>query len=36
MIVAAQALYQKFSSAKNLLVPLDEYLKETQNSIQKK
>jgi uncharacterized protein len=36
MIVAAQGLYQKFSSAKNLLVPLDEYLKETQNSIQKK
>ena len=36
MIVAAQALSEKFSSAKNLLVPLDEYLKISENSIEKK
>jgi len=36
MIVAAQELSEKLSSAKNLLVPLDEYLKASENSIEKK
>jgi TPR repeat protein len=36
MVVAAQALSQKFSSTKNLLGPLDEYLKESENSSEKK
>jgi hypothetical protein len=31
MIVAAQALSQKFSQPGNLLAPLDEYLRETVN-----
>jgi uncharacterized protein len=36
MVVAARALSGKFSSAKNLLVPLDEYLAESENSTGKK
>ena len=32
MVVAAQALSEELSSAKNLLVPLDQYLKESENS----
>lgn len=36
MIVAAQALFQRISSAKNLLVPLDEYLREHETNTQKK
>ena len=36
MVVAAQALSQKFSSANNLLVPLDQYLKESENSTENK
>jgi TPR repeat protein len=35
MVVAAQALSQKLRSTKNLLVPLDEYLKDSENSAQK-
>jgi TPR repeat protein len=35
-VVAAQALSQKFSSSGNLLDPLDEYLKEAENSGEKK
>jgi TPR repeat protein len=35
-VVAAQALSQEFSSAKDLLVPLDQYLKESENSIENK
>ena len=36
MVVAARALSEKFSSAKNLLVPLDQYLTESDNSTGKK
>ena len=36
MITAAQALSGELSSAKNLLVPLDQYLKESENSTEKK
>jgi TPR repeat protein len=36
MVVAAQALSQEFSSAKNLLVPLDQYLKKSENSTENK
>jgi len=36
MVVAAQALSQKISSAKNFLVPLDEYLEQSANGAQKK
>jgi TPR repeat protein len=36
MVVAARALSGEFSSAKNLLVPLDEYLTESENSTGKK
>jgi TPR repeat protein len=36
MVAAAQALSQEFSSAKYLLVPLDQYLKDTENSTEKK
>jgi hypothetical protein len=36
MVVAARALSEKFSSAKNLLVPLDQYLTELDNSTGKK
>src|SRR4051794_40232492 len=35
MVVAARALSEKLSSAKNLLVPLDQYLSESNNSIGK-
>jgi len=36
MITAAQALSVELSSAKNLLVPLDQNLKESENSTEKK
>jgi uncharacterized protein len=36
MVVAARALSGEFSSAKNLLVPLDQYLLESENSTRKK
>ena len=36
MIAEAQALSGELSSAKNLLVPLDQYLKESENSVLKK
>jgi TPR repeat protein len=36
MVAAAQALSEELNSAKNLLVPLDQYLKETENSAEKK
>ena len=36
MIAAAQALSEELSSAKNLLVPLDQYLKETESGAKKK
>jgi hypothetical protein len=36
MVVAAQALSGKLSNAKNLLVPLDQYLKESENGTEKK
>jgi uncharacterized protein len=36
IVVAARALSGEFSSAKNLLVPLDEYLTESENSTGKK
>jgi len=36
MIATAQALSGKLSSEKNLLVPLDQYLKESENSAEKK
>jgi TPR repeat protein len=36
MVVAARALSGEFSSAKNLLVPLDQYLMESENSTGKK
>jgi uncharacterized protein len=36
MVVAAEALSGTFSSAKNLLVPLDQYLTESENSAGKK
>jgi len=36
MVVAARALSGEFSSAKNLLVPLDQYLMESENSSLKK
>jgi hypothetical protein len=34
-IAAAQNLSQKFSQAKNLLEPLDDYVRQADNSIQK-
>jgi uncharacterized protein len=36
MVVAAQALSKELGSAKNFLVPLDEYLKESENSTENK
>jgi TPR repeat protein len=36
MVVAARTLSGKFSSAKNLMVPLDQYLMESENSAGKK
>ena len=36
MIVEAQALSGELSSAQNLLVPLDQYLKESENSTERK
>ena len=36
MIAEAQTLSEQLSSAKNLLVPLDQYLKESENSSEKK
>jgi uncharacterized protein len=36
MVAAAQALSQKFGNTNNLLVPLDEYLKGSENSAEKK
>ena len=36
MVAAAQALSQKFGNINNLLGPLDEYLKETEKSTEKK
>jgi uncharacterized protein len=36
MIVAAQALSEEFRSSKNLLVPLDRYLKESEHSTENK
>jgi hypothetical protein len=36
MVVAAQALSGELSGAKNLLVPLDKYLMESENSTGKK
>ncbi len=35
MVVKAQALSEKLSSAQNLLVPLDQYLQESENSTEK-
>lgn len=33
MVAKAQALFEKLSSAQNLLAPLDQYLKESENSV---
>lgn len=33
MVAKAQALFEKLSSSQNLLVPLDQYLKESENSV---